>query len=237
MEKKDVLKAGHCVEPFRGMQFCAVAAGTNSARAARRVLEASGAISFALAVALRDLKINEGFQNAQWCSERSLELSSINTPGSWLLGVRSNRCANLRAACYRKLKVALISNPCCGTLIGITLNAKATLRTLFPSHSNRVIRGSCTFVEFMSKGSCPDRFYLIGTMDEETADKTAAINLGQVEEPSKNALKKANKQRKLAEEKATKSATNTTKEVARSETKRAVTKAPKKKIEGAALIG
>ena len=74
-------------------------------------------------------------------------------------------------------------------------------------------------------------------MDSEIADKTAAINMGQVEEPSKNALKKANKQKKLAEEKANKSATNTTKETARSEAKKAVTKAPKKKIEGAALIG
>ena len=74
-------------------------------------------------------------------------------------------------------------------------------------------------------------------MDTEIADKTAAINMGQVEEPSKNALKKANKQKKLAEEKANKSATNTTKEAARSEAKKAVTKAPKKKIEGAALIG
>ena len=74
-------------------------------------------------------------------------------------------------------------------------------------------------------------------MDEQIADKTAAINLGQVEEPSKNAQKKANKQKKMAEEKANKSATDTTKETARSEAKKAVTKAPKKKIEGAALIG
>ena len=74
-------------------------------------------------------------------------------------------------------------------------------------------------------------------MDEQIADKTAAINLGQVEEPSKNAQKKANKQKKLAEEKANKSATDTTKEAARSEAKKAVMKAPKKKIEGAALIG
>lgn len=73
--------------------------------------------------------------------------------------------------------------------------------------------------------------------EEQVADKTAAIVLGQVDEPSKNALKKANKQKKLAEEKANKSATDTTKEAARSEAKRAVTKAPKKKIEGAALIG
>ncbi|KAL9126469.1 MAG: hypothetical protein Q9175_007915, partial [Cornicularia normoerica] len=74
-------------------------------------------------------------------------------------------------------------------------------------------------------------------MDVDIADKSAAINMDQVEEPSKNALKKANKQKKLAEEKANKSATNTTKEAARSEAKKAVMKAPKKKIEGAALIG
>lgn len=75
-------------------------------------------------------------------------------------------------------------------------------------------------------------------MEEEVADKTAAINLDQVEgqEISKNALKKAEKQKKLAEEKANKSATNTTKEAARSEAKKAVSKAPKKKVEGAALI-
>ena len=40
-----------------------------------------------------------------------------------------------------------------------------------------------------------------------------------------------------SQEKANKSATDTTKEAARSEAKKAVTKAPKKKIEGAALIG
>lgn len=61
-------------------------------------------------------------------------------------------------------------------------------------------------------------------MDEEIADQTAAINMEQepVEEPSKNALKKANKQKKLAEEKANKSATNTTKEAARSEAKKLI---------------
>ena len=74
-------------------------------------------------------------------------------------------------------------------------------------------------------------------MDDEPGDRIAALIRGQVEEPSKNALKKANKQKKLAEEKANKSATNTTKEAARSEAKKAVTKAPKKKIDGAALIG
>ncbi|KAI4106806.1 MAG: hypothetical protein L6R37_002008 [Teloschistes peruensis] len=71
------------------------------------------------------------------------------------------------------------------------------------------------------------------------ADRTAAINSDQVDtkEVSKNALKKAQKQERLAAEKANKSATNTTKELGRAEAKKAVSKAPKKKIEGAALIG
>ena len=73
-------------------------------------------------------------------------------------------------------------------------------------------------------------------MDSTTlADATAT----QVEpqEISKNAAKKATKQEKLAAEKASKSATNNTKEAGRAEAKKAVSKAPKKKIEGAALIG
>ena len=74
---------------------------------------------------------------------------------------------------------------------------------------------------------------------DEVADRTAAVNVGdaQPQEPSKNALKKAQKQEKLASEKANKSATSTTKEAGRAEAKRAVNKAPKKKIDGAALIG
>ena len=78
---------------------------------------------------------------------------------------------------------------------------------------------------------------------DQVADKTAEINMNGLEdqkegqEPSKNALKKAAKQAKLAEEKANKSATNTTKETGRAEAKKAVAKTPKKKIEGAALIG
>ena len=74
---------------------------------------------------------------------------------------------------------------------------------------------------------------------DEIADRTAAINTGAAEpqEQSKNALKKAAKQQKLAEEKANKSATNTTKEAGRAEAKKAVSKTPKKKIDGAALIG
>ena len=75
--------------------------------------------------------------------------------------------------------------------------------------------------------------------DSKLVDRTAAIKNGQVEpqEQSKNAVKKAAKQAKLAEEKANKSATSTVKEAGRAEAKKAVNKAPKKKIEGAALIG
>lgn len=76
-------------------------------------------------------------------------------------------------------------------------------------------------------------------MAEEMADRTAAINSEQVEpqEQSKNALKKAAKQKKLAEDKANKSATNTTKEAGRAGATKATNPAPKKKMEGAALIG
>lgn len=71
------------------------------------------------------------------------------------------------------------------------------------------------------------------------SDTTVAVDSGQVEpqEVSKSALKRAAKQEKLVAEKANKSATNTTKEAGRAEAKKAVNKAPKKKIEGAALIG
>lgn len=69
MENEDVLKAGHCVEPVKGIQLCAAVAGINHATAVRRAVEASWAISFALAFPPRDLKINEGFQNAQWFGE------------------------------------------------------------------------------------------------------------------------------------------------------------------------
>lgn len=74
---------------------------------------------------------------------------------------------------------------------------------------------------------------------EPLADRTAAINREDVEvqEPSKSALKKAQKQQRQAEGKAKMSATNTTKEAGRAAAKRAVAPAPKGKIEGAALIG
>ena len=76
-------------------------------------------------------------------------------------------------------------------------------------------------------------------MEEQVADRTAAINSEKVEPQgqSKNALKKAAKQKKLAEEKANKSATNTTKEAGRAAATKATNPAPKKKMEGAALIG
>ena len=74
---------------------------------------------------------------------------------------------------------------------------------------------------------------------EEVADKAAAIDVNGTAgtEPSKNAKKKLAKQEKLAAEKANKSASSTSKETARVEAKKAVNKAPKKKIEGAALVG
>ena len=71
------------------------------------------------------------------------------------------------------------------------------------------------------------------------SDTTAALASAQVEhqEVSKSAQKKAAKQEKMAAEKANKSATSTVKEAGKTESKKAVNKAPKKKIEGAALIG
>ena len=85
----------------------------------------------------------------------------------------------------------------------------------------------------------PEQSTMADLTNAQLADRTAAINSGEIEpeKVSKNAAKKAAKQEKLAAEKASKSATNTTKEVGRSEAKKAVNKAPKKKIEGAALIG
>ena len=66
MEKEDALKAGHWVDPVRGMQLWSAAGGINNAMAVRRAVEASDAISFGLFVAPRELNTNEGFQNAQW---------------------------------------------------------------------------------------------------------------------------------------------------------------------------
>lgn len=79
----------------------------------------------------------------------------------------------------------------------------------------------------------------VSTTSHPIADQTAAVNSGEIEpkEISKSALKKAAKQEKLAAEKANKASTNTVMEAGRAEAKKAVNKAPKKKIEGAALIG
>ena len=47
MEKEDALKAGHWVEPLRGMQLCGTAPGMKNAMAVRSAVEASDAISIA----------------------------------------------------------------------------------------------------------------------------------------------------------------------------------------------
>lgn len=82
MEKEDALKAGHWVEPFRGMQFCGAAMGIKNAMAVRSAVEASDAISIALVVAPRDLNTNEGFQNAQWGCPRQ-DARALPYRGSW----------------------------------------------------------------------------------------------------------------------------------------------------------
>lgn len=103
------MKAGHCVEPVRGIQLCAAAAGINNARAVRKAVEASGAISFALAVPPRDLNINEGFQNAQWCSK----VRKAPTAPSTLLATRGRLISGvgtliLELHVTEKLSVSLI---------------------------------------------------------------------------------------------------------------------------------
>ena len=65
MEKDDELKAGHCVEPLRGMQLCAAAGSSNDNEAVRRAVEARGAISSALTVSPRNLKSKECCQSAR----------------------------------------------------------------------------------------------------------------------------------------------------------------------------
>lgn len=69
------------------------------------------------------------------------------------------------------------------------------------------------------------------------ADRTASSNdQADVQEPSKNALKKAAKQEKLAAEKASKSAGKSTKDVGKPEAKKGSTSAPKKPTDSV-LIG
>ena len=84
MEKEDALKAGHWVEPFRGMQLCGAAPGIKNATAVRSAVEASDGISIALFVAPRDLNTNEGFQNAQQVPRRGRSSASVSKLlGSW----------------------------------------------------------------------------------------------------------------------------------------------------------
>ena len=47
VEMDEVLKAGHCVEPCKGMQLWAAATGINNVRMVRRDVERSDAITFA----------------------------------------------------------------------------------------------------------------------------------------------------------------------------------------------
>lgn len=122
MEKEDVLKAGHCVEPFKGMQLCAAATLIRNARAVRRAVEAGDAISFALAVPPRELKIKEGFQNAQCLLQVGAE-GSFEPPTKTLLAGENGRLireTNLRAARSRKLiphNHLIPPNPCLTFLI------------------------------------------------------------------------------------------------------------------------
>ena len=67
-------------------------------------------------------------------------------------------------------------------------------------------------------------------------DRTAAINDGEIEPMSKNAQKKAAKQAKMAEDKAHKSATNTTREAGKVGASKPTSKAAKSKAEGKDLI-
>lgn len=81
MEKEDVLKAGHCVEPFRGMQLCGAAAGINSAMAVRRAVEASDAISFTLTVGTARSEYKRRLsERAMGAQRKILERFAVNAP-------------------------------------------------------------------------------------------------------------------------------------------------------------
>ena len=45
---EEALKAGHCIEPVKGMQFCAAAVDTEDNSAAKRAVDVNTAISFLL---------------------------------------------------------------------------------------------------------------------------------------------------------------------------------------------
>lgn len=70
----------------------------------------------------------------------------------------------------------------------------------------------------------------------EESNDTTSTGASEAQKPSKNAQKKAAKQEKAAAEKQ-KAKDPSLKEVSRAEATRAVNKPPKKKVEGAALIG
>lgn len=74
---------------------------------------------------------------------------------------------------------------------------------------------------------------------DEESEKLAAMDIqgDEPKEPSKNALKKAQKMEKLAREKGKSPTDHPAKGADKSDAKKSVNKAPKKKIEGAALIG
>ena len=46
VEKEDWLKAGHCVEPFNGMQFCAIVVGAHESTMTNTVVFLTAAVLF-----------------------------------------------------------------------------------------------------------------------------------------------------------------------------------------------
>lgn len=81
--------------------------------------------------------------------------------------------------------------------------------------------------------------YIATSKSTELTNRTANAKLDSTntQEPSKNALKKAQKQERLAAEKANKSTAKPTKDLGKAEAKKAVSKTPAKKIPGTAQIG
>jgi len=59
------LNAGHCVEPFSGMQLCAVAVGNRIANAASKAAEFAMAMSLFFSNPSRCLRNDEGFMTAR----------------------------------------------------------------------------------------------------------------------------------------------------------------------------
>ena len=81
MEKEDALKAGHWVEPFRGMQLCGAAPGIKNAMAVRSAVEASDAISTALVCRTARSEYKRRLsERAMGAQERTLERFRIEAP-------------------------------------------------------------------------------------------------------------------------------------------------------------